>query len=144
LREGRPEVAARLLGHWWTVEGRVQAGDKRGRTIGFPTANVSLEGYLEPALGVYAVRVEIDGKTYNGVANYGRRPTFDKKDLLLEVHIFDFAGDLYGHQIVVAFIAYLRPELKFAGLDALKTQIAADSKHSRELLKVTSSSPPPL
>lgn len=144
LREGKPEVAARLLGHWWTVEGRVQPGDKRGRTIGFPTANVSLEGYLEPALGVYAVRVEIAGKRFDGVANFGRRPTFDKKDVLLEVHIFDFSGDIYGQQIVVSFVAYLRPEMKFAGLDALKTQIAADSEKARALLKATPRDPPPL
>ncbi|NOT42867.1 MAG: bifunctional riboflavin kinase/FAD synthetase [Alphaproteobacteria bacterium] len=134
LREGKPEVAASLLGHAWTVEGRVEQGDKRGRTIGFPTANVSLEGYLEPALGVYAVRVEIAGQTYNGVANFGRRPTFDKKDVLLEVHIFDFNGDLYGQQIVVAFEAYLRAEQKFAGLDALKAQIAKDSERARAIL----------
>jgi riboflavin kinase/FMN adenylyltransferase len=133
-----------LLGHWWTIEGRVQPGDKRGRTIGFPTANVSLEGYLEPALGVYAVRVEIAGRSYDGVANFGRRPTFDKKDVLLEIHVFDFAGDIYGQQIVVAFVAYLRPELKFASLDALKTQIAADGKEARRLLKATPANPPPL
>lgn len=134
LRDGKPDVAASLLGHAWTVEGRVEQGDKRGRTIGFPTANVSLEGYLEPALGVYAVRVEIAGKSYNGVANFGRRPTFDKKDVLLEVHIFDFEGDIYGQQIVVAFVAYLRPEQKFAGLDALKAQIAKDSERARTIL----------
>lgn len=137
LRAGNPDVAADLLGHAWTVEGRVEHGDQRGRTIGFPTANVSLEGYLEPALGVYAVRVEIAGKSYNGVANYGRRPTFDKKDVLLEVHIFDYQGDLYGQQIVVAFIAYLRPEMKFAGLDALKAQIAKDSEEARHRLAAT-------
>ncbi len=134
LREGKPEIAAQLLGHWWTVEGRVENGDKRGRTIGFPTANVSLEGYLEPALGVYAVRVEIAGNAYGGVANFGRRPTFDKKDVLLEVHIFDFAGDIYGQQIVVSFIAYLRSEMKFSGLDALKVQIAKDSEKARMIL----------
>ena len=134
LREGKPDVAATLLGHWWTVEGRVEQGDKRGRTIGFPTANVSLEGYLEPALGVYAVRVEIAGQMYDGVANFGRRPTFDKKDVLLEAHIFDFTGDLYGQQIVVSFVAYLRPEMKFAGLDALKSQIEKDSEQARAIL----------
>lgn len=144
LRDGKPETAAQLLGHWWTVEGRVQPGDKRGRTIGFPTANVSLEGYLEPALGVYAVRVEIGGKTHDGVANFGRRPTFDKKDVLLEVHLFDFTGDIYGQQIIVSFISYLRPEMKFAGLDALKTQIAADSDKARGLLMTISPIPPPL
>jgi len=134
LREGKPDIAAKLLGHAWTVEGRVEQGDQRGRTIGFPTANVSLEGYLEPALGVYAVRVELAGKFYDGVANFGRRPTFDKKDVLLEVHIFDYAGDAYGQQIVVSFIAYLRPEQKFAGLDALKAQIAKDSERARAIL----------
>lgn len=135
LREGKPEVAAELLGHAWTVEGRVEQGDQRGRTIGFPTANVSLEGYLEPALGVYAVRVELGGRAYNGVANFGRRPTFDKKDVLLEVHIFDYAGDAYGQQIVVSFVHYLRPEMKFSGLDALKAQIAKDSERARTLLQ---------
>lgn len=134
LRDGKPEVAASLLGHPWTVEGRVETGDQRGRTIGFPTANVSLEGYLEPALGVYAVRVELAGKHYGGVANFGRRPTFDKKDVLLEVHIFDYQGDAYGQPIVVSFISFLRPEMKFAGLDALKAQIAKDSEKARLLL----------
>ena len=134
LRDGKPDVAAALLGHPWTVEGRVEGGDRRGRTIGFPTANVSLEGYLEPALGVYAVRVEIGGRKYGGVANFGRRPTFDKKDVLLEVHIFDFEGDIYGQPIVVSFISFLRPEMKFPGLDALKAQIAKDSETARALL----------
>lgn len=135
LRDGRPDVAAALLGHPWTVEGRVEHGDQRGRTIGFPTANVSLEGYLEPALGVYAVRVELGGQTYGGVANFGRRPTFDKKDVLLEVHIFDFKGDAYGQPIVVSFISFIRPEMKFAGLDALKAQIAKDSETACGLLR---------
>jgi len=135
LHDGKPEVAAALLGHPWTVEGRVESGDQRGRTIGFPTANVSLEGYLEPALGVYAVRVELAGKHYGGVANFGRRPTFDKKDVLLEVHIFDYHGDAYGQPIVVSFISFLRPEMKFAGLDALKAQIAKDSDKAHEILR---------
>lgn len=134
LRDGKPEVAAALLGHPWTVEGRVEGGDRRGRTIGFPTANVSLEGYIEPALGVYAVRIEVGGRKYGGVANFGRRPTFDKKDVLLEVHIFDFEGDIYGQPIVVSFISFLRPEMKFPGLDALKAQIAKDSEAARALL----------
>ncbi len=144
LRDGKPDFAARLLGHWWTVEGRVQPGDQRGRTIGFPTANVSLEGYLEPALGVYAVRVEVGGKSHDGVANFGRRPTFDKKDVLLEVHLFDFADDIYGQQIVVSFVAYLRPEMKFSGLDALKAQIGADGKAALRLLKAAPVAAPPL
>lgn len=135
LRDGKPDVAARMLGHAWTVEGRVERGDQRGRTIGFPTANVSLEGYLEPALGVYAVRVELGGRHYDGVANFGRRPTFDKKDVLLEVHVFDFEGDAYGQPIVVSFISFIRPEMKFPGLDALKAQIARDCDTARTRLR---------
>lgn len=141
LRDGDPGTAAGLLGHSWTVEGRVEAGDKRGRTIGFPTANVSLEGYLEPALGVYAVRVGVAGKSYDGVANFGRRPTFDKKDVLLEVHILGFSGDIYGQQIVVSFIAFLRPEMKFAGLEALKAQISKDSEKAQEILSSSAGTP---
>ena len=135
LRAGQPDVAATMLGHPWTVEGRVERGDQRGRTIGFPTANVSLEGYLEPALGVYAVRVELGGRQYDGVANFGRRPTFDKKDVLLEVHVFDFSGDLYGQPIVVAFTHFLRPEMKFPGLEALKAQIARDCQAARQTFR---------
>jgi len=138
LKEGRPHNAAHLLGHWWTVSGHVQGGDKRGRTIGFPTANVSLKGYLEPALGVYAVRVACDGRAYDGVANFGRRPTFNKQDTLLEVHLFDFAGDLYGRQIDVSFIDFIRPERKFDGLESLRTQITADGEEARRILAAAS------
>ena len=144
LREGKPEEAARLLGHWWVVEGRVEPGDKRGRTLGFPTANVSLEGTLEPALGIYAVRVEIGGRRYAGAANYGRRPTFDKKDVLLEVHIFDFNADIYGQHIVVEFVAFLRPEVKFATVEELITQIAADCEEAKRVLARTPDAAPPL
>ena len=144
LREGKPEEAARLLGHWWTVEGRVEHGDKRGRTLGFPTANVSLEGTLEPALGIYAVRVEVDGHRYNGAANYGRRPTFDKKDVLLEVHVFDFNADIYGQQIIVEFVAFLRPEVKFASVEELTLQIAADCDEAKRVLACTSDAAPRL
>ena len=144
LRDGKPEEAARLLGHWWTVEGRVEHGDKRGRTLGFPTANVSLEGTLEPALGIYAVRVEVGGMHYGGAANYGRRPTFDKTDVLLEVHIFDFDGDIYGQQIVVEFVAFLRPEAKFASAQELSIQIAADCAEAKRRLAATPDAAPPL
>ena len=144
LTEGRPHDAARLLGHWWTVAGHVHAGDQRGRTIGFPTANVSLRGYLEPALGVYAVRVAVGEDQYTGVANFGRRPTFDKKDTILEVHLFDFDGDLYGRKIDVSFIGYIRSERKFDGLASLKAQIAADSETAREILARTPLEAPPL
>jgi riboflavin kinase/FMN adenylyltransferase len=138
LGKGDPQGAARLLGHWWSVEGLVLSGDRRGRTIGFPTANLSLEEHVEPALGVYAVKVEIEqgsGKgLYNGVANVGRRPTFDKQDVVLEVHIFDFAGDIYGHHVAVSFIDFLRPEKKFSGLEELKAQIEKDSARARDVL----------
>jgi len=144
LKEGRPRDAARLAGHWWTVSGHVQGGDKRGRTIGFPTANVSLKGYLEPALGVYAVRVTVGADTHDGVANFGRRPTFNKQDTLLEVHLFDFAGDLYGRQIDVTFIDFIRSERKFDGLDSLKKQIAADGAQARRILAATPPEPPAL
>ncbi len=146
LREGRMDDAGWALGHWWTVEGRVQPGDKRGRTIGFPTANVSLKDYIEPALGVYAVRVKwgegASARVHDGVANFGRRPTFDKKDVLLEVHLFDYAGDLYGQHIAVSFISHLRSEQKFSGLDALKAQIARDAETAREILARSPARPP--
>lgn len=135
LQSGKPDEAAKLMGHWWSVVGKVEQGDQRGRTIGFPTANVSLKGYLQPALGVYAVKVEVAGKLYGGVANFGRRPTFDKQDVILEVHVFDYAGDLYHQEIVVSFVAYLRPEKKFSGLEELKTQIAMDALAARAILK---------
>ncbi|MGF1455889.1 MAG: bifunctional riboflavin kinase/FAD synthetase [Alphaproteobacteria bacterium] len=135
LREGRPQQAARLLGRPWTVEGVVAAGDQRGRTIGFPTANVPLGEMLHPALGVYAVLIEVfggpHGGVYEGVANLGRRPTFDKTEVLLEAHVFDFAGDLYDTRISVALVDFLRPEKKFDGLEALKTQIAIDADSAR-------------
>ena len=142
LKEGRPSEAARLLGHWWTVSGHVHHGDKRGRTIGFPTANVSLKGYLEPALGVYAVRVTAGEGRFDAVANFGRRPTFDKQDTLLEVHLFDFAGDLYGRQVDVAFVGYIRPERRFDGLESLKAQIQADGAEARRILAATEGVPP--
>lgn len=138
LAKGDPRGAADLLGHWWTVETHVQQGDQRGRTIGFPTANLPLEDHVEPALGVYAVKVEIeDGPhkgLYDGVANVGRRPTFDKQDVLLEAHIFDFSGDIYGAHAAVSFIEFIRPERKFDGLDSLKAQIAQDSEKARQIL----------
>jgi riboflavin kinase / FMN adenylyltransferase len=134
LQSGKPDEAAKLMGHWWSVVGKVEKGDQRGRTIGFPTANVSLKGYLQPALGVYAVKVEAAGRLYGGVANFGRRPTFDKQDVILEVHVFDYAGDLYHQEIVVSFVAYLRPEKKFSGLEALKAQIAMDAAKAKEIL----------
>lgn len=140
LVAGRPRDAARLLGRNWEIEGRVEHGDKRGRSIGFPTANVELAEYLHPATGVYAVMAGIDrgGATdwRPGVANFGKRPTFDGRDVLLEVHLFDFSGDLYGRHLRVGLVDYLRSERKFPSLDALKTQIEEDGRAARQLLAV--------
>jgi riboflavin kinase/FMN adenylyltransferase len=138
LQDGYPARATAELGRPWAIRGEVAHGDKRGRTIGFPTANVALGRHLEPARGVYAVSVRLaDGNTYNGVANIGRRPTVNAgPESRLEVNIFDFAGDIYGTEITVALIAYIRPEIKFSGLDALKAQIATDAAEARRLLNV--------
>jgi len=142
LKAGRPEEAAQLLGHFWTVESRVEHGDKRGRTIGVPTANMRLDGYLKPAFGVYAVRATVmeDDKAagcYDGVANFGIRPMFAVPTPLLESFLFDFSGDLYGKHLAVELVAYLRPEANLSGLDVLKAQIVADMHRAREILKNT-------
>jgi riboflavin kinase/FMN adenylyltransferase len=138
LAQGRAREAAAMLGRPFEIEGRVEMGDQRGRTIGFPTANLRLGDYLRPAGGVYAVRVEIEEETprrwHDGVANLGTRPTLGGTDLRLEAHLFDFAGDLYGKHLRVALIEHLRPERKFAGLAELKTQIAADAARARAIL----------
>src|SRR5690348_3806469 len=139
LGAGKPREAAALLGRFWEIEGRVERGDARGRSIGFPTANLMLDDYLRPAPGVYAVRagIEEEGRTvwHDGVANLGQRPTFGGSDLRLEAHLFDFDRDLYGRHLRVAMIEYLRPERKFPGIDALKAQIAADAAQARALLQ---------
>jgi riboflavin kinase/FMN adenylyltransferase len=136
LQDGYPERATAELGRPWAIRGLVSHGDKRGRTIGFPTANVPLGRHLEPARGVYAVTIRLpDGATCNGVANIGRRPTVNAgPESRLEVNLFDFSGDLYGSDITVALHAYIRAEVKFSGLDALKAQIAADAAEARRLL----------
>jgi riboflavin kinase/FMN adenylyltransferase len=142
LTEGKPDEAARILGRWWEIEGRVEHGDARGRTIGFPTANIDLADYLYPADGVYAVFVRSDASPDKpgphlwrpGVANFGSRPTFGKEGRLLEVHLFDYSGDLYGRHLRVALVERLREERKFDGLDSLKRQIIEDSQNARRLL----------
>ena len=140
LQAGDPRGAARLMGRPYEIIGKVQRGDQVGRKLGFPTANVDHSDYLAPATGVYAVRAALaDEGTHaarrwiDGVANFGRRPTVGGLKLLLEVHLFDFSGDLYGHRLRVRFIEYLRPEQKFDSLDALKAQIAADARHARRI-----------
>jgi len=116
----------------------VAHGDHRGQTIGYPTANLRLGEYLRPANGVYAVRAGVDRGAatvwHAGVANLGHRPTFAGTDVILEAHLFDFDGDLYGRHLRVALVGYLRPEKKFDGLDDLKAQIAADSVQARHVL----------
>jgi len=138
LRDGNPRAAARMLGRYWEIEGRVESGDRRGRLLGFPTANVPYRDYLHPKKGVYAIRAGVDhgAETVwrSGVANFGSRPTFDKTDVLLEAHLFDTDEDLYGKHLRVALVDYIRAERKFDGLEALKAQIAEDSETARRLL----------
>lgn len=135
LRDGDPTRAAALLGRPFAIEGKVAEGDRRGRTLGFPTANVALDAYVRPAFGVYAVRVDLGGgDAVSGVANIGRRPTVDGAEARLEVHLFDVNADLYGRVISCALIAFLRAEQRFDGLEALKAQIAKDCETARRKL----------
>lgn len=139
LKSGRPGEAADLLGHFWTVESRVEHGDQRGRLIGVPTANMRIEDYLAPAFGIYAVRatvLEDDRPTgrYDGVASFGVRPMFEVQTPLFETWLFDFDGDLYGKHLAVELVAYLRPEAKLPNLDSLKKQITADTEAARAAL----------
>lgn len=135
LEAGDCATATRLLSRPFTVRGAVQHGDKLGRTIGFPTANLPLDHYLRPRYGIYAVRGRLpDGRVLNGAANLGVRPSFDPPKELLEPHFFDFAEDLYGQVIDVEFHAFLRPEAKYDGLEALTAAIAADCAQARAVL----------
>ena len=139
LTDGRPRDAAAMLGHWHRIEGMVVHGEKRGRQLGYPTANMNLDGLHLPKLGVYAVLVDVlDGPHaghYHGVASLGVRPMFNGDVPNLETFVFDFKGDLYGSDLSVALVDYLRPELKFDGLEALITQMDADSDSARAILK---------
>ena len=135
LRNGDPRTAARLLTRPYTIEGIVQHGDKIGRTLGYPTANIGMANYLRPKFGIYAVRGRLaDGRILDGAANVGVRPTFDPPRELLEPYFFDFHGDLYGQAIAVELIDFIRPEAKFASLDALKAQMAEDVAAARRRL----------
>lgn len=135
IGEGRPEAAAALLGRAFAIEGPVLSGAQRGRTIGFPTANQGLGDYVRPRFGVYAVRVDLgDGVQRPGVANCGVKPTVGASEPLLETHVFDFEGDLYGRTIEVALIAFLRPERRFDSFPALTAQIAEDAAQARRRL----------
>jgi riboflavin kinase/FMN adenylyltransferase len=135
LITGDPREAARLLTRPFAIRGVVQDGDKLGRTIGYPTANVDMGKYLRPAYGIYAVRGTLpDGRMLDGAANLGIRPTFDPPKELLEPYFFDFADNLYGQEIEVALIEFLRPEAKFDDLDALIVQMDADCARARAIL----------
>lgn len=134
LAQGRVEQAAHMLGAPFEIEAQVIHGDKRGRELGYPTANMRLDPAVTLAHGIYAVTVEIDGVRHKGVASFGRRPTFDDGAPRLETFIFDYAGDLYDRVLTVAFHAWLRPELKFDGIDALIAQMDIDSARARAAL----------
>ncbi|HEV7311625.1 bifunctional riboflavin kinase/FAD synthetase [Sphingopyxis sp.] len=135
LQAGDCPAAARLLTRPFTVRGQVQHGDKNGRLLGFPTANIDMGQYLRPRYGIYAVTGKLpDGRILKGAANLGIRPSFDPPKELLEPHFFDFAEDLYGQEIDVAFHAFIRPEAKFDDMDALMAQIAADCDEAKRLL----------
>lgn len=138
LSDGRVRDAAAMLGHRHRIDGPVLHGEKRGRELGYPTANMALDGLHLPKLGVYAVKVEIlDGPQagcHDGVASLGVRPMFGENAPNFEVHLFDFTGDLYGRHLSVALVEYLRPEAKFAGLPALIAQMDADSAQARAIL----------
>jgi riboflavin kinase/FMN adenylyltransferase len=138
LAEGRPRDAARMLGHWHRIEGEVIHGDKRGRTLNFPTANLGVENLHLPRFGVYAVKVDVltgpHAGSYGGAASLGVRPMFGRNRPNLESYLFDFSGDLYGEHLSVAFIDYLRPEMTFDGLPALMAQMAADCDRARTIL----------
>jgi riboflavin kinase/FMN adenylyltransferase len=134
LAAGDIDEAADLLGYPWFVTGEVVHGDKRGRQLGFPTANLRLDPEVPLRYGVYAVRVSIDGRLHDGVANFGRRPMFDTGTVLLEAFVFDFDGDLYGKVVDIAFVGWIRPEMTFASVDDLVRRMQDDSRRARTLL----------
>jgi riboflavin kinase/FMN adenylyltransferase len=139
LAEGRPEEAARILGHWHRIEGAVQHGDRRGHDLGYPTANLLPEGLHLPRYGVYAVLVDVLTGPHRGrlagAASIGVRPTFGESRPNLEVYLFDFDGDLYGAELSIALVAFLRPEEKFDSAEALVAQMGADVREARARLE---------
>ena len=140
INNGHIKLASRFLGRPWFIQGKVIKGDKRGRTIGIPTANISLDGYIFPKYGVYAVNAQIikkkqSGKLLKGIANFGIRPTFNKKKAILEVYLFDFDLNIYQSTLKVTFIDFIRKEKKFSGIKSLKLQLNKDiSKATRILI----------
>ncbi len=137
LLAGDPLGVVGLLGRPWEIAGRVEQGDRRGHLLGFPTANLAMGEFLEPRLGVYAIRAALDEGGgpcwFDGVANLGMRPTVGGTRVQLEIHLFDFSGDLYGQHLRVALLGFIRPEMKFSGLEALKAQIGDDCEKARTL-----------
>jgi riboflavin kinase / FMN adenylyltransferase len=144
LAAGRIEEANELLGYPWFVSGEVVHGDKRGRELGYPTANIRLDPACGLRHGIYAVRVGVGDRRYDGVASFGRRPMFDVGTVLLEVFLFDFAGDLYGRVIDVAFLGWIRHELAFANVEELVRRMDDDTRRARALLGRTPEAFPPL
>lgn len=138
LQSGEPRLAAAMLGHMWEVEARVRHGDKRGRDLGYPTANLHFGEHIEPAYGIYAVWCGVTDGTntewHPAVASAGLRPTFGGKTLVLEVHVFDFAKDLYNKYLRIAFVNWIRPEEKFDSVDALVETMASDCETARFML----------
>jgi riboflavin kinase / FMN adenylyltransferase len=136
IAEGDPVGAAELLGRPWSFTGVVEHGDQRGRTIGFPTCNTRIIDLVQPAHGVYAIQVRIGDEDgwLPGVANFGRRPTVNDRGALFEAHLFDLDRDLYDTALTIRVIDFIRPEMRFSGLDALTAQIAADAARAREIL----------
>jgi riboflavin kinase/FMN adenylyltransferase len=144
LAAGNADEATELLGYPWFVTAKVVHGDRRGRELGFPTANLRLDPDCGLRHGIYAVRVEVGGKRFDGVANFGRRPMFDTGVVLLEIFLFDFTGDLYGRAIDVAVIAWIRPEFKFDSVDALVHRMDEDCRMAKMALESAGDVFPPL
>ena len=134
LAAGNIEEANDLLGRHWFVEGEVIRGAARGRELGFPTANVALDPDNALRHGIYAVRAIVDGQRHDAVASFGRRPQFDNGAPLLEIMLFDFSGDLYGKTLAVEFVGFIRPEEKFASVEALKARMDVDLAEARTIL----------
>lgn len=135
LRDGAVEKASDLMEHPFEIEGYVIHGAQRGRQIGYPTINIEPNDSIVPKAGVYAAKVEIDGKMKNAVANIGRRPTVNGEGILLEAHILDFSRDLYGERLRVQLVSFIRPEIHFASMEELKQQIDKDTETVRRILE---------